>query len=136
MQKSCALLDFDDPDKDKKRLEKDIKALNKVSHEGVSVNFPFLDIHPKQSEIFRTNARMSQTFDQIGLFSRDEWLPTYLDNAKMGKKPIGPDYGVFNFTELFTRALGVPESQREELIKRFEHKVSDHMPLWMRLPLP
>ena len=54
----------------------------------------------------------------------------------MGKNPTGPDYGVFNFTELFTKALGVPEYQREELIKRFKHKVSDHMPLWMRLPLP
>jgi len=135
-------LDFDDPDKDKKRLEKDIKALNKVSHKGVSVNFPFLDIHPKQSEIFRTNARMSQTFDQIGLFSRDVRFPTYLDNVKMGEKPVGPDYGVFNFSELFSEALEVKpfaalsKDQQQSLFERFEHKVSDHMPLWLRLPMP
>jgi len=135
-------LDFDDPDKDKKRLEKDIKALNKVSNKGVSVNFPFLDIHPNQSEIFRTNARMSQTFDQIGLFSRDVRLPTFLDNVKMGQGPIGPDYGVFNFSELFSEALeGKPfaalsKAQQKSLFARFEHKVSDHMPLWLRLPMP
>lgn len=129
-------LDFDDADRDKKRLEKDIKALNKVSQKGVSVNFPFLDIHPNQSEIFRTNARMSQTYDQIGLFSRDKRLPTYLENKTMGQKPIGPDYGVFNFTKLFSEALKVPESERKDLYARFEHKVSDHMPLWLRLPMP
>jgi hypothetical protein len=129
-------LDFDDPDKDKKRLEKDIKALNKVSHKGVSVNFPFLDIHPNQSEIFRTNARMSQTYDQIGLFSRDVRLPTFLDNVKMGQKRTGPDFGVFNFTKLFSEALEVPETQQKSLFARFEHKVSDHMPLWLRLPMP
>ncbi len=135
-------LDFDDPDKDKERLEKDIKVLNKVSHKGVSVNFPFLDIHPKQSEVFRTNARLSQTYDQIGLFSRDKRLPTYLDNATMGKKPTGPDYGVFNLSDLFSEALeGKPfkklsPPEQESLLARFEHKVSDHMPLWLRLPLP
>lgn len=129
-------LNFDDPDKDKKRLEKDIKALNKVSEEGVNVNFPFLDIHPNRDEIFRTNARMSQTYDQIGLFFRDKRLPTYLDNKTMGNNPTGPDYGVFSFTKLFSEALKVPESERKGLFARFEHKVSDHMPLWLRLPLP
>jgi len=135
-------LDFDDPDKDKKRLERDIKALNKVSHKGVSVNFPFLDIHPKQSDIFRTNARMTETFDQIGLFSRDERLPTCLDNATMGQQPRGPDYGVFNFANLFSVALqgksfeALSQPEQRSLLARFEHKVSDHMPLWLRLPLP
>jgi hypothetical protein len=54
----------------------------------------------------------------------------------MGKNPVGPDYGVFNFVKLFSEALKVPESQWESLIERFHHKVSDHMPLWLRLPLP
>ena len=130
-------LDFDDPEEDKKRLEKDIKALNTVTEKGVSVNFPFLDIHPNESEIFRTNARMSQTYDQIGLFSRDSRLPTYKDNETlMGKNPTGPDYCVFNFVQLFSEALKVPKSQQGNLIERFHHKVSDHMPLWLRLPLP
>jgi len=130
-------MDFDDPEKDKERLEKDIKELNTITQEGVSVNFPFLDIHPDQSEVFRTNARLSQTYDQIGLFSRDKRLPAYKDNETiMGKNPTGPDYGVFNFVKLFSEALKVPESQWEGLIERFHHKVSDHMPLWLRLPLP
>ena len=130
-------MDFDDPVEDKKRLVKEIKELNTTTREGVSVNFPFLDIHPGHREIFRTNARESQTYDQIGLFSRDKRLPTYeMNETEMGKKPTGPDYGVFNFTELFATALGVPDPQRGNLIKRFEHKVSDHMPIWLRLPLP
>ena len=130
-------MDFDDPVKDKKRLVKEIKELNTITREGVSVNFPFFDIHPNHQEIYRTNARESETYDQIGLFSRDKRLPTYeVNKTEMGKKLTGPDYGVFNFVELFAAALGVPDSQRRELIKRFEHKVSDHMPLWLRLPLP
>lgn len=130
-------MDFDNPEKDKERLEKDIKELNTITEEGVSINFPFLDIHPDQSEVFRTNARLSQTYDQIGLFSRDKRLPNFVDNETiMGKNPTGPDYGVFNFVKLFSEALKVPESKRGALIKRFHHKVSDHMPLWLRLPLP
>ncbi|MFC1969516.1 hypothetical protein ACFLVF_03415 [Chloroflexota bacterium] len=130
-------MDFDKPVVDKERLVQDIKELNTITQKGVSVNFPFLDIHPDRSEVFRTNARESEIYDQIGLFSRDNRLPTYeMNETKMGKKPTGPDYGVFNLTELFATALGVPDSQRQDLIKRFEHKVSDHMPLWLRLPLP
>ncbi|MFC1995136.1 endonuclease/exonuclease/phosphatase, partial [Chloroflexota bacterium] len=110
---------------------------NTITEEGVSVNFPFLDIHPDRSDVFKTNARLSQTYDQIGLFSRDKRLPTHKDNETiMGKNPVGPDYGVFNLTELFAKALDVGDSEQGALIKRFEHKVSDHMPLWLRLPLP
>ncbi|MBA7654945.1 hypothetical protein ES703_62840 [subsurface metagenome] len=136
-------LDFNDPEEDKKRLEKDIKGLNAVTEKGVSVNFPFLDIHPNQSEVFRTNARLSETFDQIGLFSRDNRLPTFDDNETiMGKNPTGPDYGVFNFVNLFSEVLegksfaALSPPQQKSLIARFEHKVSDHMPLWLRLPMP
>jgi hypothetical protein len=130
-------MDFDDPEKDKERLIKDIKELNSVTEKGVSVNFPFLDVHHGQSDVFRTNVRLSETYDQIGLFSRDDRLPYYADNeTEMGKNPMGPDYGVFNFVKLFSEALKVPDSQRSALIDRVQHKVSDHMPLWLRLPLP
>ncbi len=116
---------------------KEVKGLNKITPEGVSVNFPFFDIHPNRKEVFRTNARERETYDQIGLFSRDKRLPTYeMNETEMGKNPKGPDYGVFNFTALFAKALGVNDSGQGDLIKRFEHKVSDHMPLWLRLPLP
>ena len=30
----------------------------------------------------------------------------------------------------------LPSNEKRDLIARFEHKVSDHMPLWLRLPLP
>jgi len=130
-------MDFDDPVKDRERIIGEIKELNTVTQEGVSVNFPFLDVHPDRPDVFRTNARESETYDQIGLFSRDKRLPTYkINKTEMGKSPVGPDFGVFNFADLFATALGVPDSQRKQLVKRFEHKVSDHMPLWLRLPMP
>ena len=88
------------------------------------------------------NARMTETFDQIGLFNRDSRLPTYMDNATMGAESQGPDYGVFEFGNLFGEAiLGRPyqelsTAERSSFTARFEHKVSDHTPLWVRLPPP
>ncbi len=134
-------LDYDDPDRDRARIEQRIKSLNSEL-EGANVNFPFLDAHPGREEVFRTNARLTETFDQIGLFSRDPRLPAYTDNASMGANPQGPDYGVFEFGNLFSEALmGRPylelsARERASLVPRFEHKVSDHLPLWIRLPLP
>lgn len=119
-----------------------MKTFNNASGEAVNVNFPFLDIHPQQDKFFRTNARLSETFDHIGLFSRDRRLPTYLDNATMGENRTGSDYGVFNFVELFAEALhgktfeALSASEQAALVAKFEHKVSDHMPLWLRLPMP
>ena len=135
-------LDYDNPVTDRKRIEQQIKSLNGELGDGPNVNFPFLDPHTSRTEVFRTNARMSETFDQIGFFSRDPRLPAYLDNPQMGTKARGPDYGVFEFVNLFSEALlarpyeGLSTAERTELVGRFEHKVSDHMPLWVRLPLP
>ena len=134
-------LDYDNPARDRTRIEERIKSLN-GELDGANVNFPFLDVHPERREVFRTNARMSETFDQIGLFNRDLRLPTYMDNATMGADLRGPDYGVFEFANLFSEAiLGRPyqdlsPAERSDFTARFEHKVSDHMPLWVRLPLP
>ena len=134
-------LDYDNPARDRTRIEERIKSLN-GELDGANVNFPFLDVHPDREEVFRTNARMSETFDQIGLFNRDSRLPTYMDNAVMGTEARGPDYGVFEFGNLFSEAiLGRPyqelsTAERSSFTARFEHKVSDHMPLWVRLPLP
>jgi len=83
-----------------------------------------------------------ETFDQIGLFCRDQRMPTYLDNETMGQDPHGPDYGVFDFANLFSDALNnqsldrLSPDKKGEFLARFEHKVSDHMTLWLRLPLP
>ena len=134
-------LDYDNPSRDRARIEARIKSLN-GELDGPNVNFPFLDVHPSQSEVFRTNARLTETYDQIGLFSRDERLPRYTENKTMGTNPQGPDYGVFDFSNLFSEAtLKRPYSdlstkERSDLVARFEHKVSDHLPLWIRLPLP
>jgi len=134
-------LDFDNPQTDRARIEKHIKTFND-SLTGVNVNFPFLDVHPRQSKVFRTNARQSETFDHIGLFSRDDRLPTFQDNETMGEQPRGPDFGVFNFVELFSQALHqkrfseLSENKQLALYERFEHDVSDHMPIWLRIPLP
>ena len=48
------------------------------------------------------NARMTETFDHVGLFNRDPRLPSYTENATMGANPLGPDYGVFEFGDLFS----------------------------------
>ena len=143
-------LDFDNPMNDHKRIKKLIDDLNREGGKEVNVYFPFLSPHPRRSgqqlmgrdgRPLQTNARMTETFDQIGFFSRDERLKS-LQNADAGVAERGPDFGVFDFVNLFSEALhGKPfeqlaKAQQQELIKRFEHKVSDHMPLWFRIPLP
>ncbi len=98
-------LDFNNPDNDRTRIEKYLKTFNDASGKEVNVNFPFLDIHPAKNKHFRTNARLTETFDQIGLFSRDSRLPTFQVNSTMGRDPRGPDYGVFDFVNLFSDAV-------------------------------
>ena len=135
-------LDFDNPANDRGRIEQYLKTFDNASGEDVNVNFPFLDPHPTRQEPFRTNARLSQTFDHIGIFSRDPRLPTFVDNATMGHNPRGPDYGVFEFVKLFSDAIlqkpydSLSSTERTEFLARFVYKVSDHMPIWLRLPLP
>ena len=47
-------LDYNDPAKDRPRIEAFIKSLNEELKGGPSVNFPFLDPHPKKGgEVFR-----------------------------------------------------------------------------------
>ncbi len=59
----------------------------------------------------------------------------------MGTNPRGPNYGVFEFVRLFSDALlGKPfdrlaGGEKTDFFARFEHNVSDHIPLYMRLPL-
>ena len=135
-------LDYDKPKSDRDRIERRLKALDGETPSGAHVNFPFLDPHPDRRGVFRTNARLTETFDQIGLFFRDSRLPTHRDNAAMGKAAAGPDYGVFDFANLFAVALlhktfaRASKDEKRSLLSKFEHKVSDHLPIWIRLPLP
>jgi len=143
-------LDFNDPDKDRKRIEAKIRRQDKDGGKDVKVYFPFLHPHPKRpgqqlmgrdGEVLQTNARISETYDQIGIFSRDERLKK-LRNADAGLVPRGLDFGVFDFVNLFSEALHgkaykkLKKTEQAAFVKRFEFSVSDHMPLWLRLPLP
>jgi endonuclease/exonuclease/phosphatase family metal-dependent hydrolase len=143
-------LDFDNPINDRGRIISLIDELNRKGGKAVNVYFPFLHPHPQRpgqqmmgrdGRVLQSNARLSETFDQIGFFSRDERLKL-LRNAIAGEAERGPDFGVFDFVNLFSEALhGKPfealqEAQRKALVSRFEHNVSDHMPLWFRIPLP
>ncbi len=155
--------DYDKPERDLERIEQRFKQLggrDTSTGKEVFVSFPFIVGHPQHhedNELFRTNIRLSQTFDQIGIFSRDKRLRKYIETKisegppvtaehrtpqYWGASPTGPDYGVFNFTDLFCDALAssryndLDRSARAALVKRYEHKVSDHMPIWFRAPLP
>lgn len=137
-------LDFDNPEKDRERMADRLKTFNDASGSAVRVNFPFLDTHEGHDEPFRTNARLTETFDQFGFFCRDPRFPAHEQNETMGPavSAVGPDYGVFDFADLFSETLlGKPvnklsAAQKKSFFPRFEHKVSDHLPLWVRLPLP
>ncbi len=137
-------LDFDNPDSDRPKIDADIKALNKkrlTSKKAAKVNFPFLAAHPVHG-VQRSNARLNQTYDQVGLILHDPRLPDHTQNAEAGQDPDGFDFRVFNFVELFSQALhgkafdALSKSERKTLIGKFEHDFSDHMPIWIRLPKP
>ena len=145
-------LDFRKVDKRRDRIEGKLKALNGGELKGkgrATVYFPFLDVHPdrvdiepKERAIFRSTARNTETYDQIALFSHDPRLPRPKDKSTAGTASGGFDYGVFNFADLFAQAfhgvqfLDLAKAQRDTFIERFEHDVSDHMPIWIRLPNP
>ena len=141
-------LDLDKPQKDREVVHDFIRGLNKEAFGNANarrVYFPFIDKHPQTGREIRTNARQNQTFDQIAFFrgSKEKRLPH--DRWKTLIDPADPDayeYGVFNFTDLFAKAikgkayLGLTKVQREDLGKHFEHSFSDHMPIWVRIPRP
>ena len=141
-------LNFDKPRKDRDRIEKRIKDLNGEvfgNGERRRIYFPFIDGDAITGKTIRTNARSSQTFDQIAFFlgAREKKLPNDTWRSLVANdQPDGFNYGVFNFADLFARALmGKPylrlsQEQKKTLGKSFEHSVSDHMPIWLRLPRP
>lgn len=138
--------------RDMTRADDAIKAMNKNVSESFSVNFPFLDVPDKRKPgsgdglgRYMSTARDTETYDQIGLFGFDGGLPGH--GANDGAAPNNPaifDYNVFRFADVFAKALHGKDTYLEVLtdlgdkkfIKRFEYDVSDHHPIWIRLPKP
>ena len=133
-------LNFDNPKSDGKRIDAQIRKLNKETFGNANerrIYFPFLDEHPISKKILRTNARASQTFDHIAFFNdaAEKRLPNDQWRVKIKNGDLdGFDFGVFNFVDLFTGALNAKSNI--SLSKKFEHSVSDHLPIWVRLPRP
>ena len=123
------------------QLLKDINAKELKNKKAAKVNFPLLDAHPVYGQI-RTNARRTQTYDQIGIFIRDQRLPDDMANDNLTLQPDDYNYGCFNFVDLFAQALfqtpfdQLAKSDWNHIIDRTQWDVSDHMPAWIRLPIP
>ncbi len=149
--------DYDNPEKDLQEILSEFSVIERQSRrrKKLYVSFPFIFSHPNPppthllGDVYRTNIRLNQTYDQIGVFSQDKRVGEFLETRSSGHGPRTnwgaenmPDYGVFNFSNLFSVALmGKPLAeldarQRSSFCKRFEHSVSDHLPIWYRIPLP
>lgn len=136
-------LDFEAVDERRAAIEEFIKEQDQsLKRRSGSVYFPFIDPHPGTNAVFRTNARANQTYDHVAFFGHDERFPNHTHTELAHQTPDGFDFGVFNFVDLFAEALhgkplaGLTAAQRKALYAKFEHDVSDHMPIWVRLPRP
>ena len=134
-------LDFKNP---QSKLSDVIRRLHDIENEELAgkaatrVNFPFLDVHPKQQQLFTTNARKSETFDHIAFFivGHEKNLPTTDRNLAAGTNTVNSyNYGVFDFVELFSQAVHkkpfdeLKKTQRNSLLRRANKDISDHMPI-------
>ena len=145
-------LDLNMPDTDRQRVNGKIRQYNAAYFGDPGDNrvyFPFIDKHPVTGKVVRTNARLNQTFDQIAFFrgEKETQLPNHEWRGKIpGKvKDLKPDayyFDVFNFAELFAQALksqpyaALSSAQVKSFGRKFENSVSDHMPIWVRIPRP
>lgn len=143
-------LDYNRPETDRPKVDALIGSIAARSANGaehsLSVSFPFLETHPDETGVFRTNTRKNQTFDQIGLLAHDPRFPDPLAHRRAGFEKGGFDYGVFDFVGLIARALSTEsmaafspveaKNYERELLKKLDFDVSDHLPIWIRLPMP
>ena len=125
-------LDFESSvDKRRAAFEEYVTSINAEKRLTAKVNFPFLDGG------FFTNARRNETFDHIAWVSTDTRLPRGRHNDQAGT--LGPDeydYGMFDFVEAFVDAGPGAAANGEPDYDRFTHDFTDHMPIWVRLPIP
>ena len=108
-----------------------IMSINAEKGLKAKVNFPFLDGG------FFTNARRNQTFDHIAWISTDPRLPRGRHNGQAGT--LGPDeynYGMFDFVQAFADAGPGAKEDGSPDYGRYTHDFTDHIPIWVRLPLP
>jgi len=108
-----------------------ITDLNERAGLNAHVNFPFLD------GWFFTNARKDETFDHIAFLADDPHWPRAEHNGLAGTLGAREfDYGMFDFTRLFRDAGPglLPDGGTD--FDRFAHDLTDHMPIWLRMPLP
>lgn len=137
-------LDFDAINIMREEVDAFLKSLNKTvlkSKRSANANFPLLSPHPDKGFLV-TALRQKQTYDQIGIFSNDERLPTADANDSAGQVSGEYDYGVFNLANLIANALytknisDITSKQRRDIYKKSEFDISDHMPAWIRLKIP
>ncbi len=125
-------LDFEsNVDKRRAAFEEYMTSINREKRLRAKVNFPFLD------GAFFTNARRDETFDHIAWVTTDTRLPRGRHNSQAGT--LGPDefdYGMFDFVQAFSDAGPGARSDGSPDYDRYTHDFTDHMPIWVRLPLP
>lgn len=129
-------------------VEQTLRDLNQnqlSAADAARVNFPFAFVHPGRADVFRTNARRDETFDHIAFFvdPHEPRLPRTTENAQAGTGgPDGFDYGVVDFVDLIAQALdGKPfaslgEARQDAILGECKDSISDHMPIWTRIPIP
>ena len=82
-------------------------------------------------------------YDQIAIFAHDDRLPSHAANKIAGEIEDGYDYGAVRFIDLFAKALHnkstydeLSSSQKQHIVDCTQWDISDHMPVWFRLPIP
>lgn len=138
-------LEFKDFNIQRTEIDDYLKSLNETrltSKKAAKANFPLLSEHPNNG-FLATSARQKDTYDQIGIFTHNQELPDYTANATagtMGKD--GYDYGVFKFTDLIAKELfnsdynALNKTNQDYIINRSQWDISDHLPAWIRIPIP
>lgn len=125
-------LDFEsNVDKRRQAFAEYMTSINEAKKLDAKVNFPFLDGR------FFTNARRDETFDHIAWVTTDTRLPRGRHNHLAGT--LGSDeydYGMFDFVQAFEDAGPGLAENGSPAYGRYTHDFSDHMPIWVRLPIP